>query len=174
MIRAMLRVLRHPSISAFESERANANLGRAILLVASLGLMAGFIGGSVNVIFAGNGVADIFGSAIETTMKFIAAFIAVQGFLYGALRLIGGKSNFETQAYLGSLVFAPCAALASLADIPPGIGTYLAALILLYQIVFTDTAMRAAHGKQINRIASFIFCIFSGFLGWFVISVLPL
>lgn len=174
MIRAMLRVLTQPSISAFESERANPNLGGAILLVTSLGLMAGFIGGIVNVLFAGNGVADIFGSAIETAMKFIAAFVVVQGFLYGTLHIVGGKSNFATQAYLGSLVFAPCAALASLADIPPTIGAYLAAIVLVYQIVLTDRAMRAAHGRQLHPIASFIFCIFSGLLGWFVISVLPL
>ena len=174
MIRAMLHVFRHPSISAFESERANANLGRAILLVASLGLIAGFIGGIVNVLFANNGAADIFGSAIETAMKFIAAFIAVQGFLYGTLRIMGGKSNFETQAYLGSIVFAPCTALASLADIPPGIGTYLAILVLLYQVVLTDIAMRAAHGRHLHPIASPVLSILSGLLGWVVISVLPL
>jgi hypothetical protein len=174
MIGTMLRVLRHPSIATFESERANANLGRALLLVISLGLIAGFLGGIVNVLFANNGAADIFGSAIETALKFIAAFIVVQGFLYATLRSIDGQSDFETQAYLGSFVFAPCAALASLADIPPGIGTYLAAFVLLYQIVLTDIAMRAAHGRHLNRIASPILSILSGLLGWFVISILPL
>jgi len=46
--------------------------------------------------------------------------------------------------------------------------------VLVFQIVLTNMAMRAAHGRQLHPMASFILSLLSGLLGWFVISILPL
>lgn len=177
MLRAMGRVVFHPSVRAFEAERPGASLGGAILGTFGIGAVTGFAGGWINFLLANSSIADIIVLSIITPIRLIVALLASQAFLYIAARALGGRGEFATQAYLSSLVFAPLNALALVLASIPFAGAYLAVVVLTYDVVATIPALRAAHGGRAWRSWSLLLVLpsaIAGLIAWLAISTLSL
>lgn len=177
MLRAMTRVLFHPSVGAFEAERPGASLGGAILGTFGIGLVTGLAGGWINFLLVSGSIADIVVLTIITPIRLIVALLASQAFLHVAARALGGRGEFATQAYLSSLVFAPLNALALILASIPFLGAYLAVAVLAYDVAATVLALRAAHGGRAWRAWSALLVLLSaiaGLIAWLAISTLSL
>ncbi len=177
MLRAMRRVLFHPSVGAFETERPGASLDKAILGTLGIGVVSGFAGGWINFLLASTSIADIIVLTILTPIRLIVALLASQAFLHVAVRALGGRGEFATQAYLSSLVFAPLNALALFLASIPFAGAYLAIAVLAYDVAVTVPAVRAAHGGSAWRSWGALLVLLSavaGLMAWLAISTLSL
>jgi hypothetical protein len=169
----MARVIVYPSLATFEETQSNGNLGRAILATAASGTLTGMIGGLVNLILANSSLADIVILMLITPLRFLGSFLVAQAFLFAALRTLGGRGEFATQAYLSALAFAPLSAVSSLLAILPTVGRYLALATLLYTTVLTAFALRAAHGQSMPSLVLVLLSLIGGLIGWGVSSSLP-
>ena len=177
MIRAMGRVLRHPSVNTFKSESTHAKLGSAILVTCFVGAVAGFIGGCINLLLADSSVADILVLTIITPLRLVVALLVAQAFLFVTARALRGQGEFDTQAYLGALVFAPLYALATLVAVLPVIGAWLAFAVLLWNVALNVPALRAVHGGdswRVWNVALLGLSFVAGTIAWFAISSLAL
>lgn len=176
MVWAMLYVITHPWSATFDDFRAGANLGAAILAIATSGLISGMIGGWVNLVGAYGSLADMVVLTIMTPLRFVIAFLVVQAFMLAAARSLGGRGEFETQAYLAALAFAPLYAAASLVAAIPTIGGWLVLLILGYIVTLMAVALQSAHGGEewrVPRGVLWAISFFGGLIGTLVISILP-
>lgn len=181
MLRAMARVIAHPSLAAFEEAQSNANLPtnnagltrHTILALAASGATTGIIGGFINLFLANSSVADIVILTLITPLRFLGSFLVAQAFLFAALRALGGRGEFATQAYLSALAFAPLSAVSSLLAILPTVGGYLAPATLIYTTVLTAFALRAAHGQSMPSAVLVLLSLAGGLIGWVVSSSLP-
>ncbi len=177
MLRAMGRVLLHPSVSAFEKEQPGANLGGAILGTFGIGAFTGFCGGWINVLLASSSIADVVVLTVITPIRLIVGLLVSQAFLHVAARALGGRGEFSTQTYLASLVFAPLNALALILASIPFVGAYLAVAVLGYDVLATVPAVRAAHGGREWHVWSAWLVIpssIAALIAWLAISTLSL
>ncbi len=174
--RDLWRTFTHPSLAAFQAARATATLGGAIIGTVAIGACAGFLGGTLNVLFANGALADVVADSIMTPLRLVIAFLATQAFLFAIAQQWGGRGEFATQAYLSMLAFAPCHALALLADTIPNGGVWLAMAFWVYGVALIAIALSAAHGASAWRISKLKLLALSGIGGLIssvVISIIP-
>ena len=172
----MVQILLHPSLAAFEAERARATLGRAITHTFAVGIILGTLHGCVNWLGARGVAAEIVTTAVMTALQLVAALIVAQAFLFVAERAMGGRGDFATQAYLSALAFAPLYGSASLADIAPSFGAIAAIAAMLWCAILVALALRVAHGDnawRVSNVGLFAVSCLGGMIAWWVMLSLP-
>jgi hypothetical protein len=141
-----------PSRAVFELNAAHANLGRAIIFAAGIGMIAGVIGSTINLFSADGSLGDIVVRAMFYAMGFVAALLVTQVVIHGMARATGGPGAFESQVYLASLYAVPLNFVAifglALNNFWSGLGFVIAFAVVLYQVVLTVPMLRAVHGVE--------------------------
>jgi hypothetical protein len=176
MIAWMGRVLLHPSLSVFQSARANANLGHALTTTLMLGIVTGFIGGIINFISVGDSLVEVITLTIITPLRLVFALIVTNALWLALLRPFGARGDFATQTFLSGLAMMPMIALASLLAAIPTIGAVLAIGALGYGSGVNVFALRAAHAELLARPSNLVLWAVSlsgGVLGWLAMSGIP-
>lgn len=176
MFAAMWRVLTHPSLSAFEDARANANFGRAIVGTFAVGFGFGALRGFLHWLVSSHPAAEIVTLAVMTGFSLLASLIVAQAVLLIAVRAIGGRGDFATQTYLTSLAYAPLNAIAISADIVPNASNLIVFGVSIYSTVLIALALRVAHDRQKWRAPMIVvlgLALIGQIIGWLVLSSIP-
>jgi len=106
-------------------------------------------------------------TSIGTTVLFLCCFGIIvipisfylnNGITYVSALIFGGKGKFDSQAYLGSLFFAPIGLISSLissVSLIPKIGNYISYIFLLgiaiFNIFFVVRSFKVVHGFTTTR-----------------------
>lgn len=172
----MWRVLTHPTRTAFEAARADANLGRAIVNTFWVGLIIGTARGFLHWSLSNHPAAEVVTMGWLTAFALLAALIASQAFVLSIAHTIGGRGDFATQTYLAALTFAPLNAIAMSADVAPSLNYSVVFATSAYNIFLMALALRAAHGHSWRApgIVVIGLAFIGQIIGWLVISAIPM
>jgi hypothetical protein len=152
VIQSVRAVLFAPSRAAFESYLPRANLGRAILFAAGVGLIAGMLGAVINIFSANGSVGDVVVLSMFNAIRFVVSLLLTQGLIYGLASTFGAQGPFADQAYLASLYMVPLQFVAVIAlglnALLPGLGFLISTATLVYEIVLSVPMLRAVFGDE--------------------------
>ena len=152
MIDSARQVLLTRSRAAFETCLPRANLGRAIVFAAGTGLIAGALGGAINIFSADGSLGDVVVLSMFNAIRFVVSLLLTQGLIYGLASTFGAQGPFVAEAYLASLYMVPLQFVAVLAlgfnAILPGLGFLIGAATLVYEIILSVPMLRAVFGDD--------------------------
>lgn len=162
-LRVLWRILLHPSVATFDRERPHASWR-----VVWVGLLAEAFVEALGVVYAVYGPdADAGYSSLPVGPKLhlprtpllpLAAFVGspaqffvFAGLLFANARLLGGRGDFKTQAYLMVLFWAPLMVASAVVELVPVVGTVAGVLMRSYALVLLIPALASALGLSLRR-----------------------
>ena len=150
-----------PSVETFDAQKPLANRNKTLISVilaavvsAVLGAILVLVAATAASIFSGFGLplfvgpiaaARAFISSLVNTIVFFYVFIYVLQFV---AKQFGGTGNFDEQAHLVAIAYAPIVIISSIVMFIPFLGQIIAFLLFIYLLVLLTFATRSGQGIQ--------------------------
>jgi hypothetical protein len=157
LIRRSWDVLAHPSVATFDRQRRAANwrvawVGLlALAIVEAIGVAAAIYGPDASAGYSSLPIGPKLRLPQTSLLPFaafvgsIGQFFAFAALLYLSARLLGGRGDYKTQAYLMALFWIPLMIASDLVELLPGPGSLIGLAIRLYALYLLVPALAAAH-----------------------------
>ena len=147
-----IRAITQPRLATYRGfleEEPNPTFGKAAGWIAIAGLIAGFIGGVLFLIFGGGpvewGLTNLICGLIAAPIGAVIGFVINSAILLAAARLLGGEGTFDRQSYVLAAASAPMSIVSAIVAPLPWVGVVLGLLASLYYLWLAILGLQAAH-----------------------------
>ena len=145
MMSSSMTVLTKPSVASFQSVKGRVNTMTTVVGLVVVGAIGGLLIGLLGGV--GQMVTGLIIGAIVTPIVYYIG----QVILWVIARVLGGKGDLQTQANLVGTFYVPLYLLNIILNLIPVVGTILALLVGLYELVLLTFGLQAAHAYTILR-----------------------